>query len=104
MSRRISATIVGVYGTVHSDVGDFDTSFPTHIDIDCEMIRFSLPVPVRFTGVARSFTFYFGTTNTVVRFNPPVRIAQNERITVVMPVSIGLLEPTNRPEPEWSRR
>lgn len=104
MTRRISATVVGVYGTVHADVGDFDTTFPTHIDIDCEMIRFNLPVPVRFTGELRTFTFYFGTTNTLVTFNPPVRVTRHDQVTVVMPVAMDKLVPVNRPEPGWSRR
>jgi hypothetical protein len=103
VGATIPATVVGVYGTVHTDVGDFETAGPERIEIDCEMISFYLPIIERFDGTIRTFTLHFGTTTVEVPMSRGQRIRKHDNAIVVMPVAMAQMTPGG-PLPEWAKR
>jgi hypothetical protein len=97
----IAARVTGVYGTVHTDRGEFDTEGPAYVEIDCELIVFHLPVAeVPFECRMTSFTLHLGTVTQTFQV-APTKLRRGDRMTVAQGIVADELGASDRP-PAWT--
>ena len=84
----ITAVVVGVYGTLHTDKGDVDTGLPVGIRIDCEVMTFDLPVVAPFSARVTGFTMHFGVSNLRLKVDVP-NIRRGDHVTVVQRIDVS---------------
>lgn len=100
--NSIPCAVSGVYGTLHTDAGDFQVLAPTRVKIDCEAIIFEMPLaedPVPQSMTSDSFTFHFGLVN--VEVSCVFSFSKGDHATVEMPVVMGDLLPMHEDQPAW---
>lgn len=101
-ANTIPAKVIGVYATLHTDHGDFNSEPPGYIYIDCELIIFHLKV-VGAVGRAHSSTLHLGVINVTTDIVPPARVPQGseDAFTVVQAVAMQWMKPTGGSIPDW---
>jgi len=96
----LTGTVVGVYATVHTDVGDLTTEPPSHIEIDCELMILSLPVTATRDAVMHSQTLHFGAVIVTTEFHPPIALRAGDRVEIKQPLAWSGLQ-AGGPMPSW---
>ena len=88
--------IAGVWGTVHTTNGDFDTDTVTGVEISGERTTFDLcrqSCPL--SGVADSVTLHVGALAVEIRLAQPERVSRGGILTVIQPVEMATLVARN---------
>jgi len=88
--------IRGVWGTVHSSGGDFDTETATNVEINGERMTFCLPVErCPFSCRFDSVTLHMGALVVELPIEPPMSVGRGDHLTVVQPVEMATLVARN---------
>ena len=88
--------IRGVWGTVHSSEGDFDTERATDVEINGERMTFYLPVErCPFSGRLDTVTLHMGALVVELYLEPPTWVRRGDHLTVVQPVEMATLVARN---------
>ena len=84
--------IRGVWGTVHSSGGDFDTETATNVEINGERMTFYLPVGrCPFSGRLDKVTLHMGALVVELPMVPPISVGRGAYLTVIQPVEMSTL-------------
>lgn len=99
---RIPATIIGVYGTAHTSIGDMDSGPPTSVSIDCEITTFVFPLDIADCDYSiETFTVHFGTHWVNVPVFPVMQIRKGDFASVIQPIGMDGL--SYGPKPGWAQ-
>lgn len=98
----MEAIIRGVYGTLHTADGDVDTGRPSKVEIDCELLTFTLTrYGMPFSSELFAWTLHLGTQN--VRFDVARQVfGRGDDLTVTQSVLLHVLGKTDDDPPAWS--
>jgi len=84
--------IRGVYCTIHTAEGDFNTGHPYRTDYNGARMTMFLDVPsTPFSGPSDSLALHWGANVVELHVVPPVQFHRGARLTVLQPIEIDVL-------------